>query len=76
MPHSRYNLLGNLSGHFDVIAVQEVWASALAFLAMMQLLGPDWGYRVTDVTEGRGGGCREARPHGVTCSFADFGDRA
>jgi endonuclease/exonuclease/phosphatase family metal-dependent hydrolase len=40
---------------FDVVAVQEVRRSAQAFLAMMTVLGQDWAYLVTDVTEGRAG---------------------
>src|SRR6266542_4619296 len=38
--------------HFEVVAIQEVRRSAKAFLAMMQVLGPDWAYLVTDVSGG------------------------
>ena len=40
---------------FDVVAVQEVRDSAQAFLATMSVLGLDWAYLVTDVSDGRAG---------------------
>jgi hypothetical protein len=40
---------------FDVAAIQEVRQSAQAFLLMMQALGKDWAFLVTDVTRGKAG---------------------
>lgn len=40
---------------FDVIAIQEVRSSALALTTMMQVLGEDWAFLVTDVTRGSAG---------------------
>jgi exonuclease III len=39
----------------DVVAIQEVRASAQAFRAMIQALGPGWAFLVTDVTQGAAG---------------------
>jgi hypothetical protein len=63
---------------FDVVAVQEVRRSAQAFLAMMTVLGPDWAYLVTDVTDGRAGNSERLafvfdttrlRPSGLACEL-------
>jgi hypothetical protein len=63
---------------FDVMAVQEVRRSAQAFLAMMTVLGPDWAYLVTDVTDGRAGNNERLafvfdptrlRPSGLACEL-------
>src|SRR5437762_7366458 len=40
---------------FDVVAIQEVRESAQGFLLMMQALGEDWAFLVTDVTQGKYG---------------------
>src|SRR4051794_35875351 len=40
---------------FDVVAVQEVRQSAMAFRAAIEVLGSDWAYFVTDVTQGADG---------------------
>ena len=37
------------------ILAQEVRRSAAAFLSMLQVLGQDWAFLVTDVTEGAAG---------------------
>jgi hypothetical protein len=63
---------------FDVVAVQEIRRSAQAFLAMMTVLGPDWAYLVTDVTDGRAGNSERLafvfdttrlRPSGLACEL-------
>jgi endonuclease/exonuclease/phosphatase family metal-dependent hydrolase len=40
---------------FDVVAVQEVRRSGMGLLAMMEVLGDDWSFLVTDVTRGSSG---------------------
>jgi hypothetical protein len=40
---------------FDVCAIQEVRESAQGLLLMLQTLGPDWAFLVTDVTQGKAG---------------------
>ena len=40
---------------FDLVAVQEVNKDLRAFNRLMYLLGPDWDFITTDVTEGKGG---------------------
>ena len=63
---------------FDVVAVQEVRKSAQAFLAMMQALGEDWAFLVTDVTRGSLGNSerlafvfdrQRVRPSGLACEL-------
>jgi endonuclease/exonuclease/phosphatase family metal-dependent hydrolase len=70
--------LAEVVRHFDVVAIQEVRQSAQAFLAMMQLLGPDWGYLVTDVTQGKAGNnerlafvfdSTRVKPSGLACEL-------
>jgi endonuclease/exonuclease/phosphatase family metal-dependent hydrolase len=40
---------------FDVIALQEVTGNLRALRYMMKSLGPDWGFLMTDVTQGAAG---------------------
>lgn len=40
---------------FDLVAVQEVNKDLRAFNRLMYLLGPDWDFITTDVTEGKSG---------------------
>lgn len=40
---------------FDIVAVQEVNNNMKPFLELMEILGPNWCYIATDVTEGSGG---------------------
>lgn len=47
--------LAEVVRRLDVIAIQEVRASAQAFLAMMAALGPGWAFLATDVTQGSAG---------------------
>jgi len=52
---SNVAVIAQVTRRFDVLAVQEVRRSAQAFLAMMTVLGPDWQYVVTDVSDGAAG---------------------
>jgi endonuclease/exonuclease/phosphatase family metal-dependent hydrolase len=70
---------------FDVIAVQEVRRSARAFLAMMQVLGNDWAFLVTDVNRGRPGNNerlafvfdrQRVRPSGLACELVVAAENA
>ncbi|MFC7280165.1 endonuclease/exonuclease/phosphatase family protein [Paractinoplanes rhizophilus] len=63
---------------FDVVAVQEVRSSAAAFLQMLEFLGPDWGYLLTDVTAGDAGNrerlafvydTQRVKPSGLACEI-------
>jgi endonuclease/exonuclease/phosphatase family metal-dependent hydrolase len=47
--------LAEILSAFDLVAVQEVREDLTDFMAIMKLLGPDWGYLVTDVAPGRAG---------------------
>jgi endonuclease/exonuclease/phosphatase family metal-dependent hydrolase len=70
---------------FDVVAVQEVRRSARALLAMLQVLGDDWAFLVTDVTRGRPGNNerlafvfdrRRVRPSGLACELVVAAENA
>lgn len=70
---------------FDVVAVQEVRQSAQAFLAMMQVLGGDWAFLVTDVTRGTAGNYerlafvfdgKRVRPSGLACELVVAAEEA
>lgn len=63
---------------FDVVAIQEVKNNLRALRYMMKLLGPDWGFLLTDVTLGdKGNGerlayvfdTRRVRPSGLACEI-------
>src|SRR5699024_8193627 len=65
-------------GRFDVVAVQEVRSSATAFRQMLEFLGPDWAYLLTDVTAGDAGNnerlafvydTRRLQPSGLACEI-------
>lgn len=47
--------IAEIVSRFDVIALQEVKANINAFRKMMELLGPDWSFTLTDVTAGSAG---------------------
>jgi exonuclease III len=70
---------------FDVVAIQEVRGSANAFLTTIDVLGPDWGYLVTDVTKGDPGNNerlafvfdrRRVRPSGLACELVVEAEQA
>ncbi|MGB0714059.1 MAG: endonuclease/exonuclease/phosphatase family protein [Gammaproteobacteria bacterium] len=47
--------MAEILSHFDLIAIQEVRQDLGPFKQVVRLLGPDWGFIATDVTEGSGG---------------------
>lgn len=53
-----YHYIAEIIDHFDICAVQEIKKDLEPLKRMMRLLGPNWDYFVTDVTEG-GPGNRE-----------------
>ncbi len=53
--------IAEIVARFDLIAIQEVRQDLKALNRLMELLGDDWGYLVSDVTEGtQGNGERTA----------------
>ncbi|MCB9045996.1 MAG: endonuclease/exonuclease/phosphatase family protein [Chitinophagales bacterium] len=54
LPES-YFYIGEILSAFDVIAVQEVSDDLTTFQKLMYIMGPDWDYLLTDVTEGAPG---------------------
>jgi endonuclease/exonuclease/phosphatase family metal-dependent hydrolase len=54
LPESFY-YIAEIIAAFDLVAVQEVNANLRALQRLMPILGPDWDYIVTDVTEGTSG---------------------
>lgn len=52
--HSLY-LIAAIVERFDVIAIQEVKANVAGLHRMMDILGEDWSFILTDVTEGDAG---------------------
>lgn len=47
--------IAEVVSHFDIVAVQEVRQDLGEFLDLLKILGPDWGYLATDVTDGASG---------------------
>lgn len=47
--------IAEIIARFDILAVQEVCDDLTPLLKVMEMLGPDFDFIVTDVTEGRGG---------------------
>ncbi|MDN5214805.1 endonuclease/exonuclease/phosphatase family protein [Fulvivirgaceae bacterium BMA12] len=47
--------IAEIISHFDLVALQEVRADLTEFLNLKRILGPDWDYVATDVTDGRAG---------------------
>ncbi len=47
--------IAEIVSRFDVIAIQEVKANIRAFRDMLKVLGPQWSFALTDVTEGAAG---------------------
>ncbi|MDY0909630.1 endonuclease/exonuclease/phosphatase family protein [Microbacterium sp. CFBP9034] len=54
LPESFYYIAEMLSG-FDLIAVQEVSRDLAPLHRVLDILGRDWDFIATDITEGRGG---------------------
>ncbi|PIE10691.1 MAG: endonuclease [Rhodobacterales bacterium] len=47
--------MAEIISNFDIVALQEVSGDLGEFLDLMHLLGPDWDYIATDVTDGHAG---------------------
>lgn len=47
--------IAEIISHFDIVAVQEVRDNLDEFLDLLKILGPDWSYLATDVTDGPSG---------------------
>lgn len=47
--------IAEIISHFDLVALQEIRRDLGALNDVMALLGPDWDYMATDVTEGSSG---------------------
>lgn len=50
-----YHYIAEIIDHFDICAVQEVKKDLAPLKRLVNLLGPNWDYFVTDVTEGTKG---------------------
>ena len=47
--------IAEVISHFDLVALQEIRGDLREFLDLMRVLGPDWDYVATDVTDGNAG---------------------
>jgi len=50
-----FHYIAEIISQFDLVALQEVRRDLNALIRLMKILGPDWSYIATDVTEGRKG---------------------
>jgi len=50
-----YHYIAEIIDHFDICAVQEIKEDLDPLQRLVRLLGPNWSYFVTDVTEGAAG---------------------
>ena len=70
--------IAEIVSRFDIVAVQEARGNLAALRAILKVLGPDWGFLVTDVTKGTAGNnermafvydSRRVRPSGLACEL-------
>ncbi|HEX2054364.1 MAG TPA: endonuclease/exonuclease/phosphatase family protein [Actinomycetota bacterium] len=70
--------IANIVRRFDVVAIQEAKGNLRALRHMLDILGPDWGLILTDVTEGARGNderlafvfdMRRAKPSGLAAEL-------
>lgn len=54
LPESYY-YMAEIINRFDLIAIQEIKSSLKDLSIIMRLLGKNWGYIITDITEGNAG---------------------
>ena len=47
--------IAEILSHFDLVALQEIRGNLREFKLLMRILGPDWDYVASDVTDGRPG---------------------
>jgi len=50
-----YHYIAEIIDHFDICAIQEVKSDLEPLRRLMKLLGPDWGFFVSDVSTHKGG---------------------
>ncbi len=53
--YESYFYIAEIMARFDLIAVQEVKSTLKDLYIVMRLLGPDWGFQINDITEGKDG---------------------
>ncbi|MGW0572135.1 endonuclease/exonuclease/phosphatase family protein [Streptomyces tauricus] len=72
------HLIAAVIRRFDVVAVQEVRGNLRALRHLMKVLGKDWAFILTDVTEGKAGNderlaflfnTRRVKPSGLACEL-------
>lgn len=72
------HLIAAVVRRFDVVAVQEVRGNLRALRHLMKVLGDDWAFILTDVTEGKAGNnerlaflfdTRRVKPSGLACEL-------
>ncbi|MFJ6636964.1 endonuclease/exonuclease/phosphatase family protein [Streptomyces sp. NPDC091376] len=72
------HLIAAVIRRFDVVAVQEVRGNLRALRHLMKVLGEDWAFILTDVTEGKAGNnerlaflfdTRRVKPSGLACEL-------
>lgn len=77
------HLIANVVRRFNVVAIQEAKGNLRALRQMLDILGPDWGLILTDVTEGAKGNderlafvfdMRRAKPSGLADPHALRGE--
>ena len=56
--------IAEIISRFDVVAIEEVKHDLSGLRLLMQALGPDWGFILTDLTRGR----RATRSGSLSCS--------
>ena len=47
--------IAEIISHFDIVALQEICGDLTEFKHLKRVLGPDWNYIATDVTDGKAG---------------------
>lgn len=72
--------IGAILSRFDVVAIQEVRGDLRALRHLLKVLGPDWGFILTDVTKGTAGNderlaflfdMRRVKPSGLACELVE-----
>lgn len=72
--------IATILSRFDVVAIQEVKGPSRALRLILDRLGPNWAFMLTDVTKGRPGNgeriaflfdSRRIRPSGLACEIVE-----
>ncbi|HUJ92765.1 MAG TPA: endonuclease/exonuclease/phosphatase family protein [Gaiellaceae bacterium] len=73
-------LIAEIVSRFDVVAIQEVRDNLRGLRYLLKRLGPDWGFTLTDVTQGNAGNgerlafvfdTRRVTPSGLACELVE-----